>query len=411
MRQLFILALVVSFIQSQGQSFTAEAAVAPVETDGFYNIFISPAINAHLNNEFSDIRIFDAQGHEVPYLLQKELPANHINHFVEYEILKKESKSNCCTALLLRNANRTPINNIHLIIKNAEARRRASLMGSDDNQTWFSIKDHFILDAPRNDNGTHEIKIVGFPWSNYEFYQLRINDSTNAPLNILEAGYYADQSSDGKFTILPLKITSYDSAAQKKTYVNLLFNTTQFVDKLEIDVSGVRYYRRNARLFEKRVRTRKGERKEYYNPIENFELTTGRKAIIDLTKVRGQEFLIEIENEDNPPLVISSVKGFQLNRYLTAWLHKDTQYTIQFGQHTLSPPVYDLGFFKDSIPKGVKILEPGEIKILTKSGAETQETFFTDKNIIWAAIVVVMLILGYMSVKLIRESATVKPKD
>src|SRR6187455_4217 len=219
MRPLFILAFVVCFIQSQGQSFTAEAAVAPVESDGFYNIFISPSINAHLNNEFSDIRIFDSQCREVPYLFQKALPAYHVEHFVEYEILKKASKSNCCTALLLRNANRTPINNIHLIIKNAEARRKASLTGSDDNQTWFSIKDHFILDAPLNDNGTHEIKIVGFPWSNYEFYQLRINDSTNAPLNILKAGYYADQPLDGKFTTLPLKINSYDSAAQKKTYV------------------------------------------------------------------------------------------------------------------------------------------------------------------------------------------------
>src|SRR6187455_1941740 len=127
MRQLLILALVACFIQSQGQSFTAEAPVAPVETDGFYNIIIPPSINAHLNNEISDIRIFDAQGHEVPYVLQKELPAYHINHFVEYEILKKESKSNCCTALLLRNESRTPINNIHLIIKNAEARRKASL--------------------------------------------------------------------------------------------------------------------------------------------------------------------------------------------------------------------------------------------------------------------------------------------
>ena len=250
-------------------------------------------------------------------------------------------------------------------------------MGSDDNQTWFSIKDHFILEAPLNNDGTHEIKIVGFPWSNYEFYQLKIKDSVNAPLNILKAGYYADQYADGKFTVLPLKINSYDSAAQKKTYVNLLFNTIQFVDKLEIDVSGVRYYRRNARLFEKRVGTRNGERTEYYNPIENFELTTGRKAIIDLMKVRGQEFLIEIENKDNPPLVISSVKGFQLNRYLTAWLNKDTRYTIQFGQAALSPPVYDLGFFKDSIPNDVEILEPGEIKILTKNRAETQETFFT----------------------------------
>ena len=149
------------------------------------------------------------------------------------------------------------------------------------------------------------------------------------------------------------------------------------MDKLEIDVSGVRYYRRNARLFEKRVRTRKGERTEYYNPIENFELTTGRKAIIDLMKVRGQEFLIEIENEDNPPLVISSVKGFPIESLPDSLVTIRT-HDIQFNlvNTALSPPVYDLGFFKDSIPKGVKILEPGEIKFLAKSGAETQENFF-----------------------------------
>src|SRR5688572_20804076 len=179
MRQLFIFVLVACCIQSHGQSFAAEVELAPIEADGFYNIFISPAINAHLNNEFSDIRIFDVQGREVPYLFQKELPAYHIKHFLEYEILKKESKSNCCTSLLLRNIDRTPINNIRLIIKNAEARREASLLGSDDNQTWFTIKDQFILDAPRNDRGTQEIEIVGFPWSNYEFYHLKINDSTN----------------------------------------------------------------------------------------------------------------------------------------------------------------------------------------------------------------------------------------
>ena len=150
----------------------------------------------------------------------------------------------------------------------------------------------------------------------------------------------------------------------------------------------MKYYRRHATLFEKRARTLNGKRTEYYNPIENFELTTGRKAIIELTDVRGQEFLIEIENEDNPPLVISSVEAFQLNRYLTTWLNKGTVHTIQFGQHTLNRPVYDLAFFKDSIPNEIKILKPGDVKILATSNASVQETFFTSQNIIWAAIVV-----------------------
>ena len=411
MRQFFILILLFYFVQSYSQSFKAEATLPPVEKDGFYSIFISPEINAHLNNGFSDIRIFDTKGREIPYLFQKELPVYHATYFSEYEILENESKPNCCTSLLLRNLSRTPINNIHLSIKNAEAQREASLLGSDDKQTWFAIKDHFILDAPRNNLETQEIKIVGFPWSNYEFYRLKIIDSTNAPLNILKAGYYTEQSSGGKFTSLPVKINSYDSTRQKKTYVKLLFSTVQFVDKLEIDISGVKYYRRHATLFEKRARTLNGKRTEYYNPIENFELTTGRKAIIELTDVRGQEFLIEIENEDNPPLVISSVEAFQLNRYLTTWLNQGTVHTIQFGQHALNPPVYDLGFFKDSIPKEIKILKPGDVRILATSNASVQEAFFTSQNIIWAAIVVVMLILAYMSVKLIRESTTVKTED
>jgi hypothetical protein len=406
MRLTIVSILVVCFMQSRGQSFSAEATVAPVEADGFYNIMISPAINAHVNNDFSDIRIFDAQGREIPYLFRREIPTYHINHFVEYEIVKKEFRSNCCTTLLLRNVNRTPINNIHLIIKNAEARREASLSGSDDNKTWFTIKDHFMLEAPRNNHGTQELEIVGFPWSNYEFYQIKINDSIKAPLNIVTAGYYIDQSADGKFTSLPVAINSYDSAIQKKTYVKLLFNNIQFVDKLEIDVSGVKYYRRRATFFEKRVGTKNGTRVTYYRPIQNFELTTGRKAIIELTKIRGQEYLIEIENQDNPPLNISSVNAFQLNRYLTAWLSKDTHYTIRFGQPTLKSPIYDLAFFKDSIPNDVKIIEPRAVKTLAKTDIIVQQSFFTNKNIIWAAIVVVMIILGYMSVKLIRESAS-----
>ena len=411
MKLFFSLILIGCFIQSSAQSLRAEASLTPVDADGFYNIFVSPAINAHLNNELSDVRIFDAKGREVPYLFRKELPAYHTSQFLEYEIVKKESKLNCCTSVLLRNAGGTPINNIHLVIKNAEARREAALLGSDDNQTWFSIKDNFILDAPSSGRGTQQIKIVGFPWSNYEFYQLKIADSTNAPLNILKAGYYVDQSSDGKFTSLPVNVTSYDSTTQKKTYVKLAFNEIQFVDKLEIDVSGVKYYRRSAALFEKRVRTKNGKRTEYYDLIENFELTTGRKAIVELTRLRSREFLIEIENEDNPPLIISTVKVFQLNRYLTAWLNKNVQYTLQFGQPGLKAPVYDLLFFKDSIPRQVPVLEAGAIKILTTSKTGDQETFFASKNIIWAAIVVVMLILGYMSLKLIRESAAIKPKD
>ena len=121
------------------------------------------------------------------------------------------------------------------MIKNADASREVSLSGSDDKKNWFSIRDRFTLIAPQNFSETQEAKLVGFPWSNYEYYLLTIKDSILAPLNILKAGYYESQSSDGKFTSLPLNVNAYDSVREKKTHVDITFDALQFVDKFEID--------------------------------------------------------------------------------------------------------------------------------------------------------------------------------
>jgi hypothetical protein len=222
----------------------------------------------------------------------------------------------------------------------------------------------------------------------------------------LKAGYYEAESVNGQYTEIPVKVQTSDSAMQKKTFVALTAKSSQFVDKIEIEVSGAKYYRRSATLLQKRVSIlTNGMRKGYYTPLYHFELTSGRTAIAELAHVRGQLFLIEIENHDNPPLTISSVKAFQLNRYLVAWLDADKQYTIRFGQPKLNTPVYDLSFFKDSIPERLVTLRPGEIKIQGPSKAASVEPFFSSKSIIWIAIILVMIVLGVMSLKLVRESS------
>lgn len=401
-----IVTLIFCFNGAMGQSFEGEAAIPKVDVDAFYRILISPPVSEHLNDDLSDLRIYDANQREVPYLLEKEVPASHAEKFIEYEIAGKEVKTRCCTSLILRNARRTPINNINLIIKNAEAWREASLMGSDDKKNWFAIRDHFTLSAPENSDETQQMKILGFPWSNYEYYLLEIRDSIYAPLNILKAGYYEEQVTDGKYTELPVIKTAYDSATQKKTYVKLMMDGLHFVDRIEIVVSGAKYYRRNATIFEKRIRILKnGKRTTYFKPIQYFELTSGRTALIALVNVRAQEFLIEVDNQDNPPLEFSAVKALQLNQYLTALLSKGKSYTLRFGQPKLHAPIYDLRFFRDSIPGEVKVLQLTETKILKKTEAEISDTFFTSKSFIWAAIVVVMVVLGFMSVKMAREAS------
>lgn len=406
MRQLCLILLFSYGAPAWAQSFKAEAPLQSPPRDGFYRILISPAIGSHLNGDLTDIRIFNNKNREVPYLLEKESASRQAEHFIAYDIISKKSKSHCCTELILQNEKRTPINNIQLIIKNAEAWREASLLGSDDQQQWYAIKDHFVLRAPVNSSATQQLEIVDFPWSNYEFYLLKIKDSVNAPLNIIKAGYYETKSLNGNYTSLDVRTTASDSISQKKTFVRIQLSGLQLVDKMEFDVSGAKYYRRNATLLEKRTRiSKKGKLTEYYRPVLNFELTSSRTTIIEPKDLRGQEFLIEIQNEDNPPLSISSVKVFQLNRYLTAWLSGESNYAIKFGAPRLKEPVYDLAFFKDSIPDQIELLHPGKVSTLEQTAAAKSETLFSNKNIIWLAIIAVMIVLGLMSAKLAREAA------
>ena len=213
MKHFYLICLLFCFAHASAQPFSAEASLTVPGTDGFYRVLISPEVSAYLNNESTDIRIFDDQGREVPYVAEAESRLYRTERFVEYEVVSKTSRSRCCTELLLRNASRTPINNIQLIIKNAEASRLASLRGSDDQKQWFAIKDEFMLRAPSGGRETQQLEIVGFPWSNYEFYLLSIGDSTYAPLNISKAGYYEPQASNGNYTPLPLQFTTSDSAS------------------------------------------------------------------------------------------------------------------------------------------------------------------------------------------------------
>src|SRR5688572_25447592 len=130
-------------VSLKAQEFIGEASLPVVQADGFYRVLISPQLGGFLNSEFSNVRILDNKGREVPYLYQEELPVQYTTQFKSYEILEKKQQKNCCTSLLLHNPGSQPINNISLSIKNAEVTKQATLLGSDDKENWFALKQHF----------------------------------------------------------------------------------------------------------------------------------------------------------------------------------------------------------------------------------------------------------------------------
>ena len=406
MRLLSFLSLVLLNIVCSAQTFVAEAELSTVGNDGFYNIQLTPEESMYLNRAFTNIRIYDDKNKEVPYLLRADAPHKLTEVFREYNIIDKSQTKNCCTSVILSNTDQRLLNNIHLVVRNADVTKEATLLGSDDKVNWFALKEYFILTPAKNTEGTFDIKIVDFPLSNYEYYSLRINDSTSAPLNILRAGYFEVEKEDGRYTeVTAAKQSKADSVKEKKTYLRIHFNGPQTVDKFELTMKGAPFFQRRAMLYIPKTRSLKGGKTEIYNdPVQEIEITSKRPTSIELAALKVKELLIIIDNQDNPSLDVDAFKAYQLNRYLTAWLSGGTKYSVKVGPQDLGAPVYDISFFKDSIPSNAEVLQIGVLNFNATEQTSPEATVFTTKAFIWVAVILVIVILGFMSVRLLNEA-------
>ena len=316
-----------------GQTYVAEAELAPVDKEGFYNIILTPDKSQYLNSSFTNIRILDEDNKEVPYLLRADVPHMVTEVFREYSKIEKKQTKNCCTTIVLHNPDQRLSNNVRLVVKNADVTKEATLLGSDDKINWFALNQHLVLTPASSKEGTSEIKIVNFPLSDYQYYSLQIDDSTSAPLNILTAGYFEVETANGKYAEVPVtEITMTDSVKEKKSYLRIRFNGPMTLDKFELAMKGAPFFLRKGMVFLLKTRKLKGDKTErYYEAIREIEITSKRPTTVELQALKVKDLLIVIDNEDNPALDIDEFKAFQLNRYLTAWFSAGTKYRVKVG--------------------------------------------------------------------------------
>jgi hypothetical protein len=404
---LLVLSLVIFSPLCFSQAYKAQAALPPVDRDGFYRVLLTPDISVHASEGFSNVRIFSDKGQEVPYLLETNSGSKVTDTFNEYIIEQKLQIEDSCTIIILSNNSDNPIHNISLLIRNAETTKEVTLSGSDDRQKWYALKEKFFLSNMNNTSGTSELKIVDFPLSSYRYYKLLINDKKSAPLNIIKAGHYVYTQSEGPsyFSVPGSKITQADSIKEKRTYVKISFDTLHLLDRIIWNISGSPFYLRNATLFSVINRIdKKGRPEKFQDYISSFQLSSKSENVLYLPGIKVDNLVLVIENDDNPPLKNVDPSFYQLSRHVNVWLEKESAYVMKFGDASFNTPVYDIAFFKDSIPTDVPAIQAAPVSIIETQHEARSTTFFTSSLFIWSAIVVVIVLLGFMSVRLLREA-------
>ncbi|ARS36514.1 DUF3999 family protein [Pontibacter actiniarum] len=386
--------------------YKRQATVPAPAQSGYHRILLPPAVTGYLQPNLADLRLYDRQQQEIPYLLRQEERQRSSQTFSPYNIVHYTHKAGCCSELLIENTAQRQISNLSLLIKNADVQKQVSLSGSNNRESWYVLKAQDVLHTINSTENTAQLKLLEFPLNDYRYLRLQLNDSSNAPLNILQAGYYNTSTEEGTYTVIPVQQTTRtDSSAVKRSYIHLTFEYPVYPELLQLQVTAPDLYLRNGHVIlgkaaeaPQRKRRRK---KDARQPVtESFILSSGKPATIELPKQQVQELTVVIENEDNLPLSMSDIKVLQLNRYLVANLAAGEKYTLRFGSKDATAPAYDLPFFRGSIPTDLPILIATNITAVEE---HHQAKGATSKVLLWAAIGVVVAGLGYMTVRLLNE--------
>lgn len=394
---------------SKSQNFVWESIIETGNKDGFYSILLTEPISSRTKIDLSDIRVFDKKENEIPYIVDKEQTEYRSHIFKEYKIIeKKHFSKKGYTRLVIHNPKREKLSAINLIIQNSEVKKWLKINGSNNKKNWYVVKDKYTFESINNTKETSEIKIVNFPLNNYEYYELIIFDFFNKPINILKAGFYETIIEKGKYS--PIKepfISQNDSSMKNYSIVTVNFQRPQYIDKLVFDINKRGFYKRKSTLHVKKKKYKNKQLTTFYERFAEIDFSSETKNELLLPSIQLRDIHIFIENGDDKPLKINHVKAYFLNRYLIAKLKKNTKYRVRFGDKKLYPPNYDLKHFKNKIPKTAdlpQIIAGKKVRYIYKEKKEvTIENIFFNKTFLWSTIIFVILFLGFMTVKMLRE--------
>ncbi|WP_456461758.1 hypothetical protein [Reichenbachiella sp.] len=399
----WLLGLLIS-VQAFGQEFAFEAPIAAVSDSGYYRIALSPELMGQAQIDLSDVRVYDHTGEEQAYLIRQERAVSTQSLFKEYEIIDKAYKEDAISHLIFSNPDKRPIDNVSFLVKNTEVKKRARLSGSDDQENWYVIKDNYLLHAMQSQEETSEMKMLNFPLSDYAYFKLEINDNWRLPINILKVGYYDRQSVKGLTTSFDCPISKQKDTL-KTSSIQVVFPQPMYMEQLEFSLSGEDYYLRSASVKVKREGIdRKKNSYEYFETLATFELNSNSENAVAFNGTVVQELLIEIDNRDNHPLKVESIKASFLSKYVVSELLPQMKYALKLGNESLRRPDYDLKAFASQIPNDIPRVDHGAmVDIRPAEDPAVVSGFWGNKYLVWFVIAIVGFGLTYISLKMVKE--------
>jgi hypothetical protein len=405
---LFLFSLITACSTAQTDGYKFYSPLDTIKISGFYNIALTPDLNAHLKTDYSDVRIVNDAGRWVPHILH--LPSNTDNFLTQGKNLKFTITENTNTnTILIIQSPQNVISNIGLVINNTAAERFSALSGSNDNKNWFVINDSILVNPIPEEITTKNIFRINFPTSNYRFFKIVIKNNNKDPFDITNVIQEnpAIIKNESKLILNPAAVIAQKDSG-KISYLKITQQQPYHFDNISIKISGVKYFYRKVDLY-----IPFADNHSFANPgqlLQSFTISNNSTLQFKIPISNAKFFYLLINNEDNLPLIVSEVNTTNSYHYITAYLEKGDGYKLILDNSIAVTPNYDLTNLNKTIPDSAAFLTAGKI-VAFKQNEIIATPAKNNKWLLWTALIAALFILLLFTQKMIKEVNKRKQDD
>lgn len=381
------------------------AALPPVTAKGLHAIALGPELLGASRADLGDIRLLDSTGTEVPYVLREVMAAAGPERFVPFTLLRNALLKHRTEVEIERPAGEA-IEALDVWIKPIDAEKRVRVTGSDDGRTWYMVKDEHVALRGSRGEPRHQVLALRIPRSDYRYLRLTLNDSLTAPMKVLGVGRFVPERAPAPMYAPAVDLPHATQDSARATVLRFALAGPLLVERIALAVEDTLPFKRSAEL----VLWRSGEETEgrrkrirrWRESMGPFTVQRGDGAAFTLMPARLDTFELRIDNGDDRPLRISAVQAQCRRRVLLARLEPGMRYRLVTGDGRLDAPRYDLAHFAEELPAPMDTLAPGALAALPEP-APARPPLDPARWWVWAAILVLMALMGWMAVRMLRR--------
>jgi hypothetical protein len=373
-------------------------------TAQWHKIQLPLSVYQHINNNFTDLRVYgitSAQDTlEVPFIVH--LTKEETTRESQPLLLLNSSHTNEAYYYTFEVEGKKTINEIDLLFGLQNFDWRLELEGSEDQLEWFTVLENYRILSIRNDNTSFDFTKLSFPNSNFRYYRLKVR--TESDPSFSGANISLISSKEGRYEKYDLvSFAKNENEEMKRSELDVALEYPSVISAVEVTVEDTVDYYRNVlfKVCTDSVETKSGMRYNY-RTVGSGTLNSLSGNTFSISNVEAKNLHIEVQNQDNAPLRISSVEISGEKRELHIRFTEPANYFLAYGNAAARAPQYDIFNFRDKIPAELQSLELGAEQLIPKIPVEVVSPLFENKWWLWGIMGAIVLLLGWFSVGMLK---------